>query len=551
MRTIVLLILAALLAACSANWKSINHKFDPDTGDSRLVDAKQRAILSVRRNLIGADGKGVMHDGKPVTDLAICVEPSPDALQATASALAGSRSTQSLEKLLDLSVSTSESVAAIGLRTQTIQLLRDAYYRLCEAYLNDGIDAIAYDILQRRFQNQIIALLAVEQLTGAVAASQPAITTSSAADAGAKTGLFAQALKDAENDLLKLQDDLVANASKLTELNEKKQKLDTKKTETAKALQEATEQENNTELEGTLAETKNSLTINANQIQSTERRQRTLNEQIERQNQQISALTDAFAEAVKATVKSSTSGIAVFSGGDQPKASHQKEVANAVRAITLNAINQDYETQVCFETLRYRNHMAQYKSDVNNVFTSAGKRKNTEEAVFLNHCKSLFAKQAKLRLAKVGLVEAQAIAIAEIIKKIGAPHGGISADEGAKLLLALAHAVPTEPGGAFLSREIETSAAGTSMNAADSSKSEQLLAKVNSLFDQQVSAIRTEVERLEQTKTEIQSANQQVTDNNAKLDNVLSIIGTTMDEKLEELSKSIADFEMRKAQTGQ
>ena len=31
--------------------------------------------------------------------------------------------------------STSESVASIGLRTQTIQLLRDAYYRLCEAFL--------------------------------------------------------------------------------------------------------------------------------------------------------------------------------------------------------------------------------------------------------------------------------------------------------------------------------------------------------------------------------------------------------------------------------
>ena len=549
MRTIVLLTLVAFLAACSsANWKSINHPFDPDSGDSRLVDAKQRAIISVRRNLIGADGKSIMHKGKPITDLAVCVEPSPDALQATASALAGSLSTKSLENLLDLSASTSESAASIGLRTQTIQLLRDAYFRLCEAYLNDGIDAIAYDILQRRFQNQIIALLAVEQLTGAVAASQPALTTSAIADAGAKTGLVAQALKDAEDDLLKLQDDLDANASSLTELNEQKQKLDAQKAEIDKALPETTEQEKKAELEGKLAETENALAINAKQIQSTERRQKTLNEQIQRQNQQISVLSEAFGEAAKATIKSTTTGSAAFSGGSQSNATHTKEVANAVRAITLNAINQDYESQVCFESLRYRNHMAQYKSDVNNVFTSDGEKRDLKEGAFLTYCKSLFAKQAKLRWAKVGLVKAQADAITEIIRKIGAVEGGISADEATKLLLALAHAVPTEPGAAFLSREIETSVDGDATADTDNSKPEQLLAKINSLVDKQVSAIRAEVERLQVTKAEIQQASQQVTNNNTKLNDILSVIGATIDKKLQDLSEQTADFERRRAQ---
>ena len=191
MRAVLILSLVVTLTACNtAEQKSINFKFSPTDGDSRLIDAKQRAIISVKRHVLTANGQQVQGlDGNPVTDLIVCTEPSPDALQATAAALAGSNSSESVLHVLNLAISSSESVASIGLRTQTIQLLRDAYFRLCEAFLNDGIDSIAYDVLQRRFQNQIIALLAVEQLTGTVKASQAAVNSSATSDAGAKAGL--------------------------------------------------------------------------------------------------------------------------------------------------------------------------------------------------------------------------------------------------------------------------------------------------------------------------------------------------------------------------
>ena len=51
MRGILVVGLATLLSACAgAEWNSINWGFNPTDGDSRLIDAKQRAILSVRRD---------------------------------------------------------------------------------------------------------------------------------------------------------------------------------------------------------------------------------------------------------------------------------------------------------------------------------------------------------------------------------------------------------------------------------------------------------------------------------------------------------------------
>ena len=172
-----------------------------------------------------------------MTDLVVCTEPSPDARRRRLRALAGGASKkgvdEGLEALLNFSGSTAESAASIALRTQTIQLLRDAYFRLCEAYLNDGLDAIAYDVLQRRFQSQIVALLAVEQLTGAVKAQQVAFNTSAAADAGSQAALIARMLEDAEKELSQLEKKRDKNSAELKRLEKDKTDL-TGKVEAAK-----------------------------------------------------------------------------------------------------------------------------------------------------------------------------------------------------------------------------------------------------------------------------------------------------------------------------
>ncbi len=71
----------------------------------------------------------------------------------------------------------SEAAANIGLRTQTIQTLRDGFYRVCEAYMN-GLSEEQYSIMLRRFQTNMIALLAIEQLTGAVKGGDAVVSAS-------------------------------------------------------------------------------------------------------------------------------------------------------------------------------------------------------------------------------------------------------------------------------------------------------------------------------------------------------------------------------------
>lgn len=479
MRTAFFLVLVMVLSGCSIPERNtVTRPLKLSKGDGRLIDATQRAIISVRRDLIGSDGQPLLDDkGERVTDLVVCAEPSPDALQATATALGGEVGEKVLDALLTFSGATAESAASIGLRTQTIQLLRDAYFRLCEAYLNDGIDAIAYDILQRRFQSQIVALLAVEQLTGAVKAQQVALNTSAAADAGSQAALIARMLEDAEKELSQLQKERDDNADDLKKLEEEKTKLtaakeaaekdvaDAKKPKPAPNEGEAAEEtpdqgSGNTDAEtaaaAALEQAENKLTVNASAIEAAKREQSRLDEQIRRRQNLIKTLEGAFAAAVQATVKSSAGGAATFGdAGDGSSGSSGADVANAVRAITLNAINQDYEAQVCFETLRFRNNLGQFRNVVNHAFDSAGLPEGLEGGAFLDYCRSLFEMQADLRGAHVSLVEAYPSVIDAVIEKIGKGKGGITAEEAAGVILSLSEVFQTVPGLAFMPRTLE------------------------------------------------------------------------------------------------
>lgn len=159
-----------------AEFSSINRTFNPSMGDSRLIDAKQRAIISI------------IPQNRDARAPIVCAEPSPDAIQATAAALEGSGA---LEKpgagaaSLQAAAGFSEGVASIGLRTQSIQLLRDSYYRNCEGFANGALDDVAFNIMHQRFQNHTVALLAIEQLTGAAIAPAAAAAASAGGEASA------------------------------------------------------------------------------------------------------------------------------------------------------------------------------------------------------------------------------------------------------------------------------------------------------------------------------------------------------------------------------
>ena len=130
------------------------------------LDAQQRLVL--------ATAKGY------------CAEPSPDALAAYVATLGvGATTPSTAEAAVSFANALQGSAASIGLRTQSITLMRDALYRMCEAANNGNLDDIHVANLLRRSQDLTAVILAVEQLTGAVAANQVILTPESSADASA------------------------------------------------------------------------------------------------------------------------------------------------------------------------------------------------------------------------------------------------------------------------------------------------------------------------------------------------------------------------------
>ncbi len=129
-RALVGLLSLPLLAACQTTYSL--KEFKPDSGGpaSAFVDIKQRAVL------VGKLRTGEGQSAKDV--LAYCAEPSPDALSAFSAELsADAKYKQTVEAAL--AFAQREASSFVGLRTQTIQLLRDGMYRLCEGYLSGAL----------------------------------------------------------------------------------------------------------------------------------------------------------------------------------------------------------------------------------------------------------------------------------------------------------------------------------------------------------------------------------------------------------------------------
>lgn len=126
-----------------------------------FIDAKQRAIIQ----------RGPY----------VCAEPSPDALSAIAASQGLSVATPEGTSVGG-SLSLAEAAGSLGLRTQSIQLMRDHMYRICEGFLSGAIPQLTFQILHRRFQTTMVGILAIEQMTGAVRA--PAIMLSGSSGVG-------------------------------------------------------------------------------------------------------------------------------------------------------------------------------------------------------------------------------------------------------------------------------------------------------------------------------------------------------------------------------
>lgn len=144
-------LLALTLGGC-ANFNSISRTqsipAQNKSGRVVTVDAKQRHLLLSR------DENG---------NLRTCAEAAPDVFSAFATSVSARGDSSGGQ----FGLSSAETAATIE-RTQTINMLRESFFRTCERYLSDAIDKNQFIIQAARDQRAMTTFLAIEQLTGAL-----------------------------------------------------------------------------------------------------------------------------------------------------------------------------------------------------------------------------------------------------------------------------------------------------------------------------------------------------------------------------------------------
>lgn len=140
-----------------------------------LIDASKRAITAV--------GVSNAEDGRRVKpNRVLCAEPSPDIAKAVSSAIEASLGAKaektgagsaSVDAAFNRSVT--ESIAQLGSRLATIQLLRDELADLCRAYANGAVSSITYTLRLSRLDKKMITLLVSEASAGALSRALIAI----------------------------------------------------------------------------------------------------------------------------------------------------------------------------------------------------------------------------------------------------------------------------------------------------------------------------------------------------------------------------------------
>lgn len=132
-------------------------------GHSLILGAKQRVVTNI-------DIVNKSLPGQVLPKRIVCAEPSPDVAQGVSDAIKVGIAASVARKgsgSFNFGSSSAASVAQLGERLATIQLLRDMSYRNCEAYANGAISAASYTILNSRLHKTIVTLLTSEMTAGA------------------------------------------------------------------------------------------------------------------------------------------------------------------------------------------------------------------------------------------------------------------------------------------------------------------------------------------------------------------------------------------------
>lgn len=323
--------LIVFLSGC-ANLTSIHHKFSSDEaavinsegGPPRVkavsVDAQQRFLVMNFANGVWTT----------------CAEPSPDALSALSAGGGGSVSSNA-NAAASLAASFAQQAAAFGLRTQSITTLRDEAFRLCEGFASGALDKRNFNVLHRRFLNNMVAELAIEQLTGY---ARPTVVTLGGGATGTSGGGLPQAqaaLDDANKQFASKQDDAktadqsVADAQAAYDVAQKNSDAATKANSSD------------------AANLKNTADIKNQDLTKAKTDQKAAADNVTEAKKNFSALTTA-RDAARAVTSGATSSPAQFSvpvAGTAITA----DVAVAVSKIVHDVLFMDYSKDNCIDLL--------------------------------------------------------------------------------------------------------------------------------------------------------------------------------------------------------
>jgi hypothetical protein len=296
---------AVLLGGCGTTYSLKEFSPTKDGPKTALIDIKQRAILSSARKGTAANSN----------DVVTCAEPSPDALSSLASEFAlDTKVKDSLQATLGFSQQ--EAASFVGLRTQTIQLLRDGMYRLCEGYMSGALTQPDYAWLSRRYQRNMVALLTIEQLTRV--AQAPTVAQASEGMASASRSAAA------------IQADLEEVDKVRTRLNDEKKKIADEKVAADK-----------------LPETD---TAKADKLKDIQARLDDKQAAIARTDEVRTAMLDGLKSA-KGVLTSGRTTVQVVAASNDTRATLGSDVVTAISRITTDVITQDDLPTLCFQLL--------------------------------------------------------------------------------------------------------------------------------------------------------------------------------------------------------
>ena len=343
-RTISMLVaMAFVTTACGANFNSIGRQtsLPKNAGGVAIhLDAQQRLVVYSAKKY--------------------CAEPSPDALAAYAQSLALGTGVPG-QGALSLAGASQSTLGSIGLRTQSITIMRDALYRMCEAYNNGALGDVMVATLLGRSQDLTAVILAVEQLTGAVAANQVIVTGTAGANTSANLVANDQALAAAQKNAKEREGSVEEAEQKLTSENKALGAAKTsadgaqRKLEAANALAE-----DDPEKGKQVGDAKSEFDRAKETLEEADKNQKraaadleTKKDQLENAKQVVETIKAA-QDAILTSAAATTSGAGQFSLVQPRKnlsAEAIREIASAVRGMVKTVIEKSYAADSCMALL--------------------------------------------------------------------------------------------------------------------------------------------------------------------------------------------------------